>query len=176
MHVKLGKAILDIQKESFSKPVCEALVFPANNYFWMGSEITSAIKKQAGADIEKEAMQMGPAEIGASVITSAGSLGYECFVHCACSDQDGRISDDSIKPCTTGALEQAESKGVTSVAMIPFVTEHAQISPYTVAEHMIQAIIDFCLGKTSLKKIVILADDEDLYTIFNDRLAKFFSR
>ncbi|MDX9702461.1 MAG: macro domain-containing protein [Candidatus Auribacterota bacterium] len=175
MHVKLGKTVLEIRQEHFNTALCEALVFPANNYFWMGSDITNAIKKQAGSVVEKEAMQMGPVELGASVITSAGNLPYECLIHVACSGQDGRILEEYITPCTNGALEQAESKRVLSVAIIPFITEHAHISPYTVAENMIRSIIDYCLGKTAFKRIVILAEDEDLHTVFNNMLAKIFS-
>lgn len=176
MHVKLGKTVLEIKLAQYTDIKADALVFPSNNYFWMGSNITNAIKKDAGAVVEKEAMQQGPVELGVSVVTTAGSLPYECLIHSACMGQDGHIMEQSISPSTKSALEQAESKRCSSVAVIPFITEHSQVSPYTVAQGMIESIITYCLGKTGLTNVTIITDDEDIFTIFKDRLGKFFSR
>jgi O-acetyl-ADP-ribose deacetylase len=42
----------------------DAVANAANNHLWMGAGVAGAIKRAGGAEIEREAVALGPIEIG----------------------------------------------------------------------------------------------------------------
>jgi len=98
-----------------TRPV-DAIVNAANNAFWMGSGVAGAIKSKGGNQIEREAMSQGPAEPGASVMTSAGSLKARHVIHAAVMGQDLLTNADLIRRASASALALAAAHRLQSVA------------------------------------------------------------
>ena len=94
----------------------DAIVNAANNHFWMGGGVAGAIKRKGGAEIEAEAVQQGPAPVGESVVTGAGSLPARHVIHAAVMGQDLQTDADNIRRATQTALERAKELGVETVA------------------------------------------------------------
>lgn len=98
-----------------TRPV-DAIVNAANNAFWMGGGVAGAIKSKGGEQIEREAMSQGPAEPGASVMTSAGSLKARHVIHAAVMGQDLRTDAGLIRRATASALSLAAQHRLRSAA------------------------------------------------------------
>jgi O-acetyl-ADP-ribose deacetylase (regulator of RNase III) len=94
----------------------EAIVNAANNHFWMGGGVAGALKRHGGAEIETEAVSLGPVEPGLAVTTSAGRLAARHVIHAAVMGQDLTTSPDLIARATASALAEAARLRLDSVA------------------------------------------------------------
>ena len=67
---------------------CEAYVNAANNELWMGAGVAGALKRAAGDEVEREAVDQGPIEVGEAVITSSGRIPppARAIIHAAASE------------------------------------------------------------------------------------------
>lgn len=175
MHIKISKTKLELLEKEFTALKADALVFPTNDYLWMGSPISSTIKKHAGVQVEKEALPQGPAPLGTAIVTSAGSLPYTYLIHAVCMGQDGRIDEKTVKSCILKSLETAETNSCKTIVIIPFFLEHSGASSYKVAESTLEGCIEHCVRKSMIETITIAISEPSLYTIFQDTLARHFS-
>jgi O-acetyl-ADP-ribose deacetylase (regulator of RNase III) len=94
----------------------DAVVNAANNHFWMGSGVAGALKARGGAEIEAEAMALGPVAPGECVVTSAGQLPARYVIHAAVMGQNLVTSAATIARAVSGALAAAEARGCASIA------------------------------------------------------------
>ena len=100
----------------------DAIANAANNHLWMGAGVAGAIKRAGGAEIEREAVALGPIEVGDAVATGAGSLRARHVVHGAVMGQDLRTSADLVARTTRRCLEVADELGARSLALPAFGT------------------------------------------------------
>ena len=100
----------------------DALANAANNHLWMGAGVAGAIKRAGGADIEREAVALGPIEIGDAVATGAGRLTARHVIHGAVMGQDLKTNPDLVARTTRRCLEVADELGARTLALPAFGT------------------------------------------------------
>jgi O-acetyl-ADP-ribose deacetylase len=100
----------------------DAIANAANNHLWMGSGVAGAIKRAGGEEIEREAVQLGPIEVGDVVATSAGRLPARWVIHGAVMGQDLQTNADLVRRTTESCLRVADELGAESLALPAFGT------------------------------------------------------
>jgi O-acetyl-ADP-ribose deacetylase (regulator of RNase III) len=100
----------------------DAIANAANNHLWMGAGVAGAIKRAGGEEIEREAVALGPIEVGDAVATGAGRLRAKRVIHGAVMGQDLRTNADLIARTTRRCLEVADEVGAHSLALPAFGT------------------------------------------------------
>jgi O-acetyl-ADP-ribose deacetylase len=100
----------------------DAIANAANNHLWMGAGVAGAIKSAGGPEIEREAVAMGPIEVGDAVATGAGRLRAGHVVHGAVMGQDLRTNAGLVSRTTRRCLEVADELGCGSLALPAFGT------------------------------------------------------
>jgi len=100
----------------------DAIANAANNHLWMGSGVAGAIKRAGGEEIEREAVQLGPIEVGDAVATSAGRLPARWVIHGAVMGQDLQTNADLVRRTTESCLRAADELGAESIALPAFGT------------------------------------------------------
>jgi O-acetyl-ADP-ribose deacetylase len=100
----------------------DAIANAANNHLWMGAGVAGAIKRAGGEEIEREAVAMGPIDIGEAVATGAGRLGATWVIHGAVMGQDLQTNADLVRRTTRRCLEVADELGAGSLALPAFGT------------------------------------------------------
>jgi O-acetyl-ADP-ribose deacetylase (regulator of RNase III) len=100
----------------------DAVANAANDHLWMGAGVAGAIKRAGGEEIEREAVALGPIEVGEAVATSGGRLKARHVIHGAVMAQDLRTSADLVASTTRRVLEVADEIGSRSVALPAFGT------------------------------------------------------
>ena len=100
----------------------DAVANAANNELWMGAGVAGAIKRAGGDEIEREAVEKGPIEIGDAVATGAGRLPARWVVHGAVMGQDLSTNADLVERTTRRSLEVADELGARSFALPAFGT------------------------------------------------------
>ena len=100
----------------------DAIANAANDHLWMGAGVAGAIKRAGGEEIEREAVALGPIEVGEAVATGAGRLGARHVIHGAVMGQDLRTSAELVAKTTRRCLEVADELGAESLALPAFGT------------------------------------------------------
>jgi O-acetyl-ADP-ribose deacetylase len=100
----------------------DAIANAANNRLWMGSGVAGAIKRAGGEEIEREAVGLGPIEVGDAVATGAGRLAARWVIHGAVMGQDLRTDAALVRRTTASCLRVADECGARSLALPAFGT------------------------------------------------------
>ena len=100
----------------------DAIANAANNVLWMGAGVAGAIKRAGGEEIEREAVAVGPIDVGEAVATGAGRLAARYVIHGAVMGQDLQTNAELIRRTTTRCLEVADELGCESLALPAFGT------------------------------------------------------
>jgi O-acetyl-ADP-ribose deacetylase (regulator of RNase III) len=113
---------LEVVEGDITELEVDAIANAANNALWMGSGVAGAIKRAGGGEIEREAVALGPIEVGDAVATSAGRLPANHVIHGAVMGQDLRTNDELVRTTTQRCLGLAEELGCRSLALPAFGT------------------------------------------------------
>jgi O-acetyl-ADP-ribose deacetylase (regulator of RNase III) len=113
---------LEVVEGDITELQVDAIANAANDRLWMGAGVAGAIRRVGGEAIEREAVALGPIEVGDAVATGAGALKAKHVVHAAVMSQDLRTSPELISRATRRALEVADDLGAHSLALPAFGT------------------------------------------------------
>lgn len=134
----------------------DAIVNAANNELWMGAGVAGAIKTRGGAEIEREAMALGPIRVGEAVATGAGRLAARHVIHAAVMGQDLRTDAALIREATENALAVAAGLGLASIAFPALGTGVGGFPIDECARVMLEAVRAHAAGPTSLERVVFV--------------------
>ena len=147
----------------------DAIANAANNRLWMGSGVAGAIKRAGGEEIEREAMQQGPIEVGEAVATSAGRLPARWVIHGAVMGQDLQTNADLVQRTTESCLRIADGLGAKSLALPAFGTGVGGFPLPDCARIMVGAARAF--EASSLERVVFAVFGADAKAAFEAGLA-----
>ncbi|WP_222919148.1 macro domain-containing protein [Natrinema sp. SYSU A 869] len=119
----------DVIQGDIAAQSADALVNAAGTSLRMGSGVAGALRRGAGEEINEEAMETGPVDLGAVAVTDAYDLEADYVIHAAAmphygvhetptesreptrtggSDDDSEATAESIRDATRNALEKAD--------------------------------------------------------------------
>jgi O-acetyl-ADP-ribose deacetylase (regulator of RNase III) len=147
----------------------DAIANAANNRLWMGSGVAGAIKRAGGEEIEREAMQQGPIEVGEAVATTAGRLRARWVIHGAVMGQDLQTNADLVQRTTESCLRLADELGAKSLALPAFGTGVGGFPLTDCARIMIGATRAF--EPASLQRVVFAVFGAEAKSAFEAGLA-----
>ncbi|HEX3255724.1 MAG TPA: macro domain-containing protein [Gaiellaceae bacterium] len=128
---------LEVVEGDITELDVDAVANAANNGLWMGAGVAGAIKRAGGEEIEREAIALGPIQVGQAVATGAGRLKAKHVVHAAVMGQDLQTSAELISQATRRTLEVADELGARSLALPAFGTGVGGFSIERCAELMV---------------------------------------
>ena len=147
----------------------DAIGNAANNRLWMGGGVAGAIKRSGGEEIEREAVQLGPIEVGEAVATSAGRLPARWVVHGAVMGQDLQTNAELIRRTTESCLRVADDLGAASLALPAFGTGVGGFPLEECARIMVTAVRAY--EPSSLKRVVFAVFGADAKPAFDAALS-----
>lgn len=113
---------LEVREGDIASLRVDAVANAANDQLWMGAGVAGALKRAGGAEIEREAVALGPIPLGSAVATGAGRLPARWVIHGAVMGQDLRTSAELVRRTTRSCLELADELGCSSLALPAFGT------------------------------------------------------
>ena len=147
----------------------DAIANAANDHLWMGGGVAGAIKRAGGDEIEREAVALGPIEVGDAVATGAGRLRAKHVVHGAVMGQDLETDADLIGRTTRRCLEVADELGARSLALPAFGHGDGGFPVGECARIMAGVARDYQPG--SLERVVFAVFGEEAAEAFRGALA-----
>ncbi|MBS3061827.1 MAG: macro domain-containing protein [Candidatus Diapherotrites archaeon] len=100
---------LSIDKGDLARLEADALVNAADITLRMGGGVALALRKGGGKDVEEEALELGPVELGQAIATTAGKLNAKFVIHAAVIKPGQAASAEIIEKALQNALELADS-------------------------------------------------------------------
>ncbi|NKE37783.1 Appr-1-p processing protein [Natronococcus sp. JC468] len=109
----------DVVRGDIAEQSADALVNAAGTSLEMGSGVAGALRRGAGAEINEEATEQGPIDLGEAAVTDAYDLDAEYVIHAAAMPHygDGRATAESIREATRNALETADELNCRSLVI-----------------------------------------------------------
>jgi O-acetyl-ADP-ribose deacetylase len=146
----------------------DAIANAANDHLWMGSGVAGAIKRAGGEEVEREAVEKGPINVGEAVATGAGRLSARWVIHGAVMGQDLRTNADLVRQTTESCLRVADEVGAESLALPAFGTGVGGFPLEDCAEIMVEAVRAH--EPRSLKRVVFTVFGQDARRAFETAL------
>jgi O-acetyl-ADP-ribose deacetylase len=160
---------LEVVERDITALEVDAIANAANNHLWMGAGVAGAIKRAGGEEIEREAVQLGPIEVGDAVATSAGRLPARWVIHGAVMGQDLQTNADLVRRTTESCLQVADELGAESLALPAFGTGVGGFPLEECARIMVNAARSH--EPRSLKRVVFAVFGADAKAAFEAALA-----
>jgi O-acetyl-ADP-ribose deacetylase (regulator of RNase III) len=107
----------DVVQGDITEQRADALVNAANTDIQMGGGVASALREAAGEDIQQEADQKQPIDLGEAVETGAYDLDAEYVIHAATMELGGGASESTIRNSTRNALARADDLDCESMVL-----------------------------------------------------------
>jgi O-acetyl-ADP-ribose deacetylase (regulator of RNase III) len=159
---------LEVVEGDIASLEVDAVANAANDHLWMGAGVAGALKRAGGDEIEREAVALGPVEVGTAVATGAGSLPAKHVIHGAVMGQDLRTSADLVRRTTKSCLELADELGVGSLALPAFGTGVGGFPLEECAEIMVGEARVY--EPRSLERVVFAVYGDEARRAFEDAL------
>lgn len=156
---------------------CEAYVVAANNELWMGSGVAGALKRAAGAAVEREAMAQGPIQVGGAVVTSAGAMPppARALIHAAAMGFTDRTqiyaSPATVAAATRRALELCDERGLRSVALPALGTGVGGLEVAEAARAMVGVVAGYLATATTLERVRFVVTTAERAELFAREIA-----
>jgi O-acetyl-ADP-ribose deacetylase (regulator of RNase III) len=147
----------------------DAIGNAANNHLWMGSGVAGAIKRAGGEEIERQAVRLGPIEVGDAVATDAGRLAARWVIHGAVMGQDLRTDAALVRRTTESCLRVADELGSKSLGLPAFGTGVGGFPLDECARIMVDAVRAY--EPSSLERVVFAVFGADAKAAFQTALA-----
>ena len=160
---------IEIIQGSLLEVDAQAIVNAANSSGVMGGGVAGVIRRAAGAEVEKEAMQQAPIPVGEAVVTSSGKTPFQGIIHAPTMPQPAmRIPVDNVGKATRAALAVADKYGFTSLALPGMGTGVGGVLPTDAAACMIREIQSF--PSQSLTRVILVDVDQNMVRAWKEHL------
>ncbi len=165
--MKIKNTEIKIQKGDITELTCDAICNAANNHFYMGGGVALAIKNKGGIEIEQDAVDQGPVEIGEAVVTKGYRLKSRLVIHAAVMGMDFITDGYKIQKATTSVLKEADKNHCRSLAF-PALGCGVGGFPYQEsAQVMLEAIKEYLQDINSgLEEIIFVLYEDKAYKEF----------
>ena len=161
---------LQVVEGDITKLEVDAIANAANDRLWMGAGVAGAIKRAGGEEIEREAVALGPIQVGDAVATGAGRLGARHVIHGAVMGQDLTTNEELVRRTTRSCLEVADELGARSLALPAFGTGVGGLPLEACAEAMVAEARAY--DARSLERLVFAVYGAEAERVFSDAVAR----
>ena len=171
MKKKLKNTVLRLVKGDITEAEVEAFVFYANENLKLGTGFGGAIAVRGGPSIQKKLDEIGGAKTTESVLTEAGDLKAKYIIHSVGPKHNEAETERKLKETMASALKVAEEKGITQLAFPPMGSGFYGVPPDVCSRVMLESIKEHVSGKTGLKEVVVVVQENRDFQPFEAVLA-----
>ncbi|MDR7434645.1 MAG: macro domain-containing protein [Armatimonadota bacterium] len=170
MERYIGTTLIKVERADLTTLEVDAIVNAANTRLLMGGGVAGAIKRRGGAEIEREAVALGPIPVGEAVVTGAGKLPAKYVIHAATMAMDFQTDAGKIRLATRNSLLRAEERQLRSVAFPALGTGVGGFPLQEAARVMLEEIRDHLRKGSRLETIIIAVLSDEAYRAFASEL------
>jgi O-acetyl-ADP-ribose deacetylase (regulator of RNase III) len=177
--VRFGRTVVHPAVGDLVDQSVQAIVYAANSRGVMGAGPPGSVRLAGGQEIEREAMEAAPFDLGTALVTGSGRLverGIEAVIHAVVAPHLGEAAElPEVRRALAASLRAADTHRYRSLA-IPLLGLRSEA---TVGERadVVEAIVDELVahlrrGGSRLESVVIVSRFDDDIMMIMDRLAR----
>lgn len=151
----MARIEIDVWQGEIAELEVDALVVPANESLFMTAGVAASVKRHGGDEIERDAVDQGPAAPGTAIATQAGSLAAAYVIHAIGVGHDRLANREQLATAIRTALAFSEPLQLRRVAISLVGVEHGAFTPPEAAEVLIEELTGDRLERTVPESIVI---------------------
>jgi O-acetyl-ADP-ribose deacetylase (regulator of RNase III) len=147
---------IDVWQGEIAELEVDAVVVAASESLFMTAGAATSVKRRAGAEVERAAVEQGPIAPGTAVATTGGELPAPYVIHAVAVGHD-RIADPrTLESAVRAALAFAVPLQLRRVAVAPLGIEHGAFAADEAAAVLVPTIID-AARDTPIESVVLAA-------------------
>jgi O-acetyl-ADP-ribose deacetylase (regulator of RNase III) len=131
---------IDVWQGEIAELEVDAIIVSANESLFMTNPLARAVKRLAGEEVEREAIQQGPIQPGSAVVTGAGNLAASYLVHVVAVGHELKGSPGELVSALQAAFEITAHLSLVRVAMAPIGVERGVFSPEESAAALVEVL------------------------------------
>ncbi|XP_054201444.1 protein mono-ADP-ribosyltransferase PARP15 isoform X4 [Homo sapiens] len=165
-EMKIGAITFQVATGDIATEQVDVIVNSTARTFNRKSGVSRAILEGAGQAVESECAVLAAQPHRDFIITPGGCLKCKIIIHVP--------GGKDVRKTVTSVLEECEQRKYTSVSLPAIGTGNAGKNPITVADNIIDAIVDFSSQHStpSLKTVKVVIFQPELLNIFYDSMKK----
>lgn len=165
-----GRGKLFLKQGDITTIGTDAIVNSANNDLILGSDVSGAIRRLGGPQIQEECHAIGTIPLGEAVVTSAGNLPSSWIIHAAVVPLGLWADARWVRAGTRNALKRSQEKGVRSIAF-PAIGCGAGAFPLDrCADLMLDELLHHFKAEHPLEEVYVVLPDAKGFQAFEERL------
>lgn len=131
---------IEIWQGDISELEVDALVIPSNESLFMTAPVAATVKRRAGEQVERAAVEQGPVEAGRVVVTDGGGLAAPYLVHAVAVGHELVADPAILRAAVDAALSAVEHLGLRRIAIAPLGTERGVFAAADAARIVLEGI------------------------------------
>ena len=155
-----------LQEGDITQVEVDAIVNAANTDLLLGAGVAGAIRERGGPSIQAECDALGPVELGAAAITTAGDLPTGHVIHAAVLEIGTRVDEPSLRKVVRNCLELARQRQLVSIAFPALGTGFGGFSLQRCAEVMFEEVDAHLERSDSPQDVRFVLFGEPAYRVF----------
>uniref|UniRef100_A0A8D0HJ09 Poly [ADP-ribose] polymerase n=1 Tax=Sphenodon punctatus TaxID=8508 RepID=A0A8D0HJ09_SPHPU len=165
-EMPIGSVTFQVAGGDITKETTDVVVNVSNQTFNLKAGVSKAILDGAGSQVEAECAQLASQPHNNLITTQGGNLVFKKIIHL--------VAQNDIKALVSKVLQECEQSQYTSVAFPAIGTGQAGRDPVTVADEMMDAVVDFARTNStpSMKTIKVIIFQPQLQSVFHTCMQK----
>ncbi len=131
---------IDVWQGEIAELEVDALVVPANESLFMTAGAAASVKRNGGEEIERDAVDQGPAGAGTAIATHAGSLAAAYVIHAVGVGHERVADPEQLAQSIRAALSFATPLQLRRIAVALIGTEHGAFTPSDAAQILLEQL------------------------------------
>ena len=176
MKVNIKNCVLELVEADITEMQTDAIVNAANSQLVLGGGVAGAIRRKGGPAIQEECRKIGSIFVGEAVITTGGDLKAQYVIHAVGPRMGEGQEDEKLKNATLNPLRLADENNLKSISFPAISTGIFGFDIRRCAEIMLQTVIDYLKGESSLERVVFCLFGKVNYEVFENQLKQEISK
>ncbi|MEA2650476.1 MAG: O-acetyl-ADP-ribose deacetylase [Chloroflexota bacterium] len=151
----MARIEIDVWQGEIAELEVDALVVPANESLFMTAGAAASVKRHGGDEIERDAVDQGPAAPGTAIATQAGSLPAAYVIHAIGVGHDRIANREQLAGAIRTALAFSEPLQLRRLAVALIGIEHGAFTPPEAAQVLIDELTSDDLQRRLPESVVI---------------------
>jgi O-acetyl-ADP-ribose deacetylase len=147
---------IDVWQGDIAELEVDAIVVAANESLFMTAGVASSVKRHAGDEVEKAAVEQGPIPPGTAVVTPGGALPAPYVIHAVAVGHDRKADPSTLEAAVRAALGFAPALQLRRIAVAPLGIEHGAFTPEDAASVLVPTVVD-AARSTPIESVVFTA-------------------
>jgi O-acetyl-ADP-ribose deacetylase (regulator of RNase III) len=177
--VRFGRTVVQPAAGELVDQSVQAIVYAANSRGVMGAGPAGSVRLVGGLEIEREAMESAPFDLGTAFVTGSGRLadrGIEAVIHAVVAPHLGEVAEvPEVRRALAAALRIADARRYHSFAL-PILGLRADATAGERTD-VVEAIVDEFVahlrrGGSRLESVVVVSRFDDDLAMIMDSLGR----